>query len=237
MDPATPDPGEGPLHDPSPFDHLESLGPLRAAAHLDHVPAMLGEPGIQGVIAVLVIRPELLQPGECPLGQLPQHLRRRGPVVRRGGGDGHRQDQPQRVHDDVPLAAVEPLATIESVRAADLGGLDGLAVDAPGRGGRLAAGPAADLGAEGVVEGRPGAVVSPLDEVVVDGPPLGEVMGQGPPGAAVSVAVEGVLPAGVQKVIGPVPDRAVGPRALKNPRRRPVNSRREWEQAVPVEGR
>src|SRR4051812_50044088 len=74
--------------------------------------------------------------------------------------------------------------------AADLGGLDRLAVDAPSRGGGVPARLAADLGSEGVVEGRPGAVVTPADEVVVDGPPGREVVGQGPPGAAVAVAVE-----------------------------------------------
>jgi RNA-directed DNA polymerase len=46
-----------------------------------------------------------------------------------------------------------------------------------------------------------------------------------------------VLPAGEQKMIPPVPGWVVGPRALKNPRWRPVNPGREREEAVPVEGR
>src|SRR4029079_4570562 len=43
---------------------------------------------------------------------------------------------------------------------------------------------------QGVVEGRPGAVVPPLLEVVVNGPPGREVVGQSPPGTAMSAAVE-----------------------------------------------
>jgi len=190
VDPATPQPCKCPLHHPTPSDHPEPLGPRGAAADLDRIPTVLGDPGIQRVVAVLVVRPQLGQPGERPLGQLLKHSRGGRPVVRRGTRDRHRQDQPERIHDEMPLAAVESLAAVIAVRAADLGRLDGLAVDTPGRGRRVSARPAADLAPEDAIEGRPGPVVPPLDEVVVDRPPLGEVVRQGPPGTAVAVAVE-----------------------------------------------
>src|SRR5262249_34516005 len=41
-----------------------------------------------------------------------------------------------------------------------------------------------------IVEGPPGPVGGPADEVVIDGPPAREVVRQGPPGAAVAVTVE-----------------------------------------------
>ena len=47
----------------------------------------------------------------------------------------------------------------------------------------------------------------------------------------------GVLPAGEQKVIPPVPVWEVGQRALKNTRWRSVNAGREPEEAVLVDGR
>src|SRR5262249_8253805 len=44
VDPASPQPGEGPFHDPAPLDHLEGLAVGRASYHLDRVPAILGVP-------------------------------------------------------------------------------------------------------------------------------------------------------------------------------------------------
>ena len=50
--------------------------------------------------------------------------------------------------------------------------------------------PVADLGAQGVVDLRPSAVVAPLAEVVVAGAPGGQVVGHHPPGAAAAEDVE-----------------------------------------------
>src|SRR5262249_30438937 len=90
----------------------------------------------------------------------------------------------------MPLPPLDPLAAVVAVRAADLGGLDRLAVDAAGTGRRLPTRFAADLHPQGIVEGPPGPVGGPADEVVIDGPPAREVVRQGPPGAAVAVTVE-----------------------------------------------
>ena len=68
VDPATTQPGERPLHHPTPLDHPEAFAPRRPALHLDHVPAVLGDPPFQLMVVVLVVRPELLQAGERLFG-------------------------------------------------------------------------------------------------------------------------------------------------------------------------
>src|ERR687898_3494965 len=55
VNPAAPQPGERPLHDPTPLDHPEALGPRRTAPDLDDVPAVLGDPAVQLVVVVLVV--------------------------------------------------------------------------------------------------------------------------------------------------------------------------------------
>src|SRR5262249_23630787 len=90
----------------------------------------------------------------------------------------------------MPLPAREPFGPVVAVGAADLGRLDRLAVGAAGGGVRAGACLPADGAWKGIVDRAPSPVVPPPPEVVVHGPPRGEVMGQGPPGAAVSVAIE-----------------------------------------------
>src|SRR4051794_3888622 len=75
VDPAPPQPGESPSHYPTPLDHLECLAPGRATHHLDHVPAMLGQPAVQAVVVVLGVRPERLQARKPLPAQLLEHLR------------------------------------------------------------------------------------------------------------------------------------------------------------------
>jgi hypothetical protein len=57
-----------------------------------------------------------------------------------GSRDGDGQQQDQRVHDDVPLAALKLLAAVVAHGGAAGGGLDRLAVDAGGAGFGVAAG-------------------------------------------------------------------------------------------------
>lgn len=153
------------LH-PTPLDHAEPLAPRRAALHPDHIPAVLGDPLVQRMIVILVIPPELRQAGERLPVQLPEYPRGRGAVIRRATGDGHRQEQAESVDHDVPLPADKPLTAVVAVWAADLGRLDRLAVDAAGARRRLPARLLSDPGAQGVVDGPPGAVVPPPGEVV-----------------------------------------------------------------------
>src|SRR5579875_3885466 len=72
VDPAPPQPGEGPFHHPTPHDYHEALAPGRATHHLDHVPAMLRRPAVEAVVVVLDIRPEPLPAGELPSSEGPR---------------------------------------------------------------------------------------------------------------------------------------------------------------------
>src|SRR5690348_3280720 len=113
--PAAAQPGEGPLHDPPPREDLEPrLGPLD---HLQpHRPGRppgghpAGDPLVDGV------GPHQPQPAEPPPDRVEDQLR---PVrVLDVGRRNHdRQDQADRVHKDVPLAAVDLLPRIDAVRA------------------------------------------------------------------------------------------------------------------------
>src|SRR5262245_57428923 len=90
----------------------------------------------------------------------------------------------------MPLAAAHLLAAVGADLLTAVGGLDRLAVDAGDAGRGRAAGRLAEADAEDVDDPIPGAVALPGVEVVVDGPPRGEVVGQCPPGAALVGEVE-----------------------------------------------
>src|SRR5258707_7025065 len=88
------------------------------------------------------------------------------------------------------LTTFDLLAAVVARRAAHLGGLDGLAVDATRAGGVLTAGGLANPGPQGIDDLLPGAVLVPGDEVI-PGRPLGnEVVGQVVPLAAGARLVE-----------------------------------------------
>src|SRR5262249_50717409 len=100
----------------------------------------------------------------------------------------------------MPLAAGDLLAAVVALGATGLGGLDRLAIDNGGTGCRLLAGGCSDLSPQGGVDVLPGAVVPPGVEVVADGLPGREVVGQHPPRTAAPVHVQGRvddLPRGV----------------------------------------
>src|SRR5437879_5768965 len=88
------------------------------------------------------------------------------------------------------LATLDLLAAVVADGTADLGALDGLAVDAAGAGCFLTVGSRADLGAQGVEDLLPGAVLVPGGEVLVGGALGDEVVGQVVPLAAGAGLVE-----------------------------------------------
>jgi hypothetical protein len=91
------------------------------------------------------------------------------PSVGRGRRDQDDQQQSERIHDDMTLAAPQLLAAVVAPKAADLAALDRLAVDAPGPRRRPPTGRLSHPLTQGVEDALPGAVVPPLLEVVVDG--------------------------------------------------------------------
>lgn len=95
--------------------------------------------------------------------------------------DAHAQQQAQRIDQEVPLASTHLLAPVVAARP-PFRGLRTLAAEEGGA--RLRMPPRADPNplAQGGIDSLPGAVITLLAEVVVDGLPGGEVMGQGAPG-------------------------------------------------------
>src|ERR1700730_16857631 len=130
--PVATQPGEGPLHDPTPLQDLELLllvlvlilgaddqledpaadllGPLRDPA--------IGDP----------VGQDLLEPGEPAHHLLPDQLGP-APLLAPRRVDHRTDHHPQRVHDQVPLPAADLLVRVLAARPALLGGLDALAVD------------------------------------------------------------------------------------------------------------
>src|SRR5262249_60393355 len=102
-------------------------------------------PTVQRGVMVLLIHPHHPPPWDPLFGQPAQRLRGRRRVVGAGGRHHHGQQQPQRVHDDVPLAALHLLVGVVAARLAALRGRDRLAGEAPGRRGPPPARPLADL--------------------------------------------------------------------------------------------
>ena len=83
---------------------------------------------------ILVVPEDGFQTRIRPGIELARNSRSRGPVVHAGRRDHDRQDQAERVNDQVTFPPVNFLGGVVAVFAADLGGLDGLAVDATGAG-------------------------------------------------------------------------------------------------------
>jgi hypothetical protein len=115
----------------------------------------------------------------------------RGPrIVHVGGRDHDRQQQAQRIHDDMAFAATDFLAAVGADFRAALGRLDRLTVDASDARIGVAAGLVADTPAQDIEQAVPGSIAFPLLEVVVDGFPGREIMGQSSPRATLAREVQ-----------------------------------------------
>jgi hypothetical protein len=140
-----------------------------------------------------------------PVGgaQPPQQLPAGVTVLDAGGGDHDQQQQPDGVHRDVPLAAVDLLASVKAAAGAGhgVGGTDRLGVEDRRAGLRVAAGAGAHRCTQGVVDTVEGAIGGPPGEDPVHRAPWWEVARQRSPHAAVVDQVaDGIhdLPAGVR---------------------------------------
>src|SRR5690606_23642830 len=105
------------------------------------------------------------EPGHLTLHPV-EEVRHALAVVDVGGVDQHGEEQPERVHEDVPLASVDALPAVEPARPADVARLHRLAVDDGGRRARLPPGLPPDGAAEPVEQPREEAAVTPPPEVV-----------------------------------------------------------------------
>ena len=64
VNPAPTQPAEGSLHHPPPRQQLKPSVPGKPADDLNHIPSVLRDPSVQGVIVVLGVRPQLPQARE-----------------------------------------------------------------------------------------------------------------------------------------------------------------------------
>ena len=96
-------PAKGPLPNPPPLADrkLRWAGPL--ARHRQHPPAMVLDPVEQGPHPVRRVGPPLRQAGQG-LAHPPEDFDRPIPVRRGGRQDGQPPDQPERIHEQMPLA-------------------------------------------------------------------------------------------------------------------------------------
>ena len=89
VNPASTQPAEGSLHHPPPRQQLKPSVPGKPADDLNHIPPVLRDPSVQGVIVVLGVRPQLPQARERFARQLAEDLRCRRRIIHGRTGDGH----------------------------------------------------------------------------------------------------------------------------------------------------
>ncbi len=123
-------PAERPLDDPPFWQDDEALDRIGA---FDNVQADLAlaaqqrHPGLQEA-GIGTISPNTAQTGE-PMPQEAQQALGAVAVLYARGGYHHRDEQPKRIHEDVPLATFDQFGPVKACVASAVGGFDGLRVD------------------------------------------------------------------------------------------------------------
>ena len=177
-------PAKGSLHDPAPSQYFEAFGGVGAFNDLD------GQFGVEsfdpmgkGFAGIAPIHPEDAQPGEPAQDTAQQQL---GAGAFRGVGwsHGYAEHQPQRIHQQMPLAAFDSFAGVITHGAAVPRRLHTLTVQNRGRGPAALVMGTPHERAQCVVEGRPLVVEGPVPEDMINGFPRGKVGGQIAPWAA-----------------------------------------------------
>src|SRR2546425_6505013 len=185
-------PGVRPLNHPAFFQRREAFRARRTHRHFD-VPAgpMLGHPGVKGVIVILLIRKDRDETRKVVRRDVAEQERGRHPIIETGTGNEDGQEQAQRIDQQRPLTSFDFLAAIiAALGAPHFGGLDRLAIDACGTGGRLVSRFHAGSFAQGLDHLGPCPVVAPLGKGVIDGTFGQQIVRQHIPLAATSVQVE-----------------------------------------------
>ena len=135
-------PGVRPLNHPTFLQRREALRARRTHLHCD-VPAgtMLGHPGVQGMMVILLIRKERDETRQVLCRDVAEQERCCHPIIETSTGTQDGQQQAHCIDSQMPLAPVALLAAIiPALRAAHRGGLDRWALNARGTGSGLASG-------------------------------------------------------------------------------------------------
>ena len=135
----TAQPSERSLRDPALGQQDESLDTLWPRDNFQLVMSIVGQPAIQVMIVILLIRPHQSQPGKIRITQLLQNFRSGLGIVDVARGHHHGEQQTHTVYDNMTFAAPHFFAGIVADRLAALAGFHRLAVDAGSAGGALAA--------------------------------------------------------------------------------------------------
>src|SRR5271165_535981 len=189
--PIAPLPGIRSLHYPTQRQGFECRLPFGTAHDLQPVgPAVDRQPVVQFVVVILAVGEDHPQPREVPAAHLSEEVLGSPGIVDVRRRHHHGDEKTQGIYEDMTLAALDLLAPVRAPFLALLGGLDRLAVDGGGAGRWCPPSFDAGQGAEGVEELLPSAVPVPPLEVIVDGFPRGQVVGQCPPGTTFASMVE-----------------------------------------------
>jgi group II intron reverse transcriptase/maturase len=164
-----PMPGVRPFHHPTFGEGSKACGTLRTRLDLE-VPrwAMIGQPRVEGVIMILLIRKDRDQTRKIGGQHVPEPRRGDHPIIQRGAGHHHCQQQAEGVDQQMALAPFDFFpAVIPTLRATNLGGLDRLAIDARGTWGGLVSRGDAGLFSQYLHYCGPGPIITPLGKIVI----------------------------------------------------------------------
>lgn len=171
-------PTEGSLYAPVARQYVEALGGVEAFDDLNgQFGAESFDPLGEGLTGVTAIHPQDAQLGEPAQNPPQKHL---GAVAFGGVGrsDGHTQHQSQSIHQQMALAAFNPLVGVIAHAPAVPIGLDALTVQDGGRWPAAFAVCSPHENAQGIINHGPLMVGYPLTEYVINGFPVGKVGGQ-----------------------------------------------------------
>ena len=177
-------PAEGALHHPAARQDFEAFGRVGAFNDLDgQFGTETFDPLGKGLARIATIYPQDTQPGE-PAQDAPQKYLGSVAFGDVGWGHNHAEHQPQRIHQQMPLAAFDPFAGVITHGAAVTRRLHTLTVQNRGRGPAALVVGAPHERAQGIVEGGPLVVERPSPEDMINGFPRRKVGGQIAPRAA-----------------------------------------------------
>src|ERR1043166_1274061 len=179
--PVAHEPAKRALNNPAARQDRKALGRCGALDDLHfELRPVIADPLLKGLPAVSAVYPEFSQLGE-PSCDLLQNLLSPFSLRTTGWGNGHAQQQPQGIHQNVPLASVDLFAGIKPNLAPMAVGFDALAIQYGGAGLGVTFFIVTNAGAQGIIESRPGAVQAPRAEDVIDGLPRRILFWQKPP--------------------------------------------------------
>ena len=164
-------PGVRPLNHPAFLQRREAFRARRTHGHFD-VPAgtMLGHPGVQGVIVILLIRKDRDETRKVVGRDVTEQERGCHTIIQACAGHHDSDQHAQRIDQEMPLASFDFLAPVlPTLGATHLGGFDRLAIDTHGARRGLAPLLHADLLTQCLDHFFPCLVVAPLGAVVIDG--------------------------------------------------------------------